>query len=475
MKRTKVVCTLGPASTSRETVAAMIEAGMDVARLNFSHGEREEHGAALELVRDVAAEADRRVAVLQDLAGPKTRIGRIAEGQVVLRAGDAFVLTARDVPGDEREVSLTYPELPRDLSAGDRLLLADGTIELRADEVTDEDIKTTVVVGGPLSSHKGINLPERSINAPVLSEKDREDLEYGLGIGVDYVALSFVRRADDIAQARRMIDDAGSPAGLIAKIEKHEAVVDIEAIIDAVDGIMIARGDLGVEIPVETVPREQKRIIEMTNRAGKPVITATQMLTSMVTSPQPTRAEVSDVANAIIDGSDAVMLSEETAVGNHPAAAVAVLSKVAFAQEEVFPYEEWTARMAEGADMNPDEAVAHSACRIAEEIGAAAIITFTKSGSTTRLVAKYRPEQPILAMTPDEATVRKLALVWGAVPILTGPADDADRIEEEAIELAMKSGHVRPGDTVIITAGLPFYVPGTTNLIKIATAGGGTA
>jgi pyruvate kinase len=472
MKRTKIVCTLGPASSSRETIAAMIDAGMDVARLNFSHGERGEHGRALEVVRAAATEAGRSVAVLQDLAGPKTRIGPVEAGQIVLRAGSPFVLTARDVPGDEHEVSLTYTDLPKDVSPGDRLLLADGTIELRAEEVSDSDIRTTVVVGGPLSSHKGINLPDRTIGAPILSEKDREDLAFGLSIGVDYVALSFVRSADDVMEARRIIEDSGSPAGLIAKIEKHEAVLAIDEIIELVDGVMIARGDLGVEVPVETVPTIQKRIIEKTNRAGKPVITATQMLTSMVTSPQPTRAEVSDAANAIIDGSDAVMLSEETAVGLYPAAAVAVLSRVADAQERVFPYEHWTALMAEGAEMSADEAVAHSACRIAEEIGARAIITFTRSGSTTRLVAKYRPAQPILAMTPDRSTAGRLALVWGAVPLLTGPAGDADAMEREAMRLALERGHVGEGDVVVITAGLPFYVPGTTNLIKIATVGG---
>ena len=471
MKRTKVVCTLGPASTSRETIAALIGAGMDVARLNFSHGKRESHGDALDLVRSVAAELGRRVAVLQDLAGPKTRVGAIAGGQVILRAGEPFVLTSRDVPGDASAASLTYRDLPNDVAAGDRLLLADGSIELRAEEVTGEDIRTTVVVGGPLSSHKGINLPDRSIKAPILSEKDRADLAYGLERGVDYVALSFVRSADDVKEARTIIDESGSQAGLIAKIEKHEAVENVDSIIELVDGVMIARGDLGVEIPVETVPTVQKRIIEKVNRAGKPVITATQMLTSMVTSPQPTRAEVSDVANAIIDGTDAVMLSEETAVGEHPAGAVAVLSKVAGAQEAVFPYEEWTARLAESADMSPEEAVAHSACRIAEEIDAAAIITFTKSGSTTRLVSKYRPEQPILAMTPDEGTARRLALVWGAVPILTGPASDVDRMERDAVEHAVSGGYARPGDTLVITAGLPLYVPGTTNLIRIATAG----
>jgi pyruvate kinase len=475
MKRTKVVCTLGPASSSRETIAAMIEAGMDVARLNFSHGEREDHGSALELVRSVAADLGRNVAVLQDLAGPKTRIGPIREGQVVLRAGHRFVLTARDVPGDEHEASLTYTDLPKDVAAGDRLLLADGTIELRAEDVTDRDIATRVVVGGPLSSHKGINLPDRSIGAPILSEKDRLDLAFGLEAGVDYVALSFVRTADDVREARELIDHHEGTAKLIAKIEKHEAVDNIDAIIELVDGVMVARGDLGVEIPVEDVPTVQKRVIEKANRAGKSVITATQMLTSMVTSPQPTRAEVSDVANAILDGTDAVMLSEETAVGSHPAAAVAVLSKVAAAQERVFPYTAWTRRMAEGSDMSPDEAVAHSACRIAEEIDAAAIITFTKSGSTTRLVAKYRPEQPILAMTPDETTVRRLALVWGAVPILTGRADDAGDIEQEALDLALESGLVKPGDRVLITAGLPVYVPGTTNLIKIASAEGRTS
>ena len=448
-------------------VERLMDAGMDVARLNFSHGTREEHGRVIGDIREIADRVGRPVAILQDLAGPKIRTGPIAEGTVALESGRTITLTSRDVPGDADEVSVTYRDLPKDVRAGDILLLSDGALELIVEETTDEDIRCRVVVGGPLSSHKGINLPTRSIRASILSAKDRADLAFGLAQDVDYVALSFVRTVQDVEHARGFIRESGHDVPIIAKIEKHEALQQIDEILELVDGLMVARGDLGVEIPIEQVPRVQKMLIEKANWAGKPVITATQMLRSMVDNPRPTRAEVTDVANAILDGSDAVMLSEESAVGNYPLQAVQIMSRVAMSTETSFPFRAWTSKFGEHPSLSPQEAVAHSACRLAEAVGASAIVVCTQSGSTARLVAKYRPAQPVLAMTPDEITYRRLALVWGAAAIQMPPSESEDEMEQRAIGLALRSGHVQRGETIVITAGLPLNVPGTTNLIRV--------
>ncbi len=455
MRMTKIVCTIGPASRNPDTLEKLMRAGMNVARLNFSHGTQGEKARTMADIRSIARRLDLPVAILQDLAGPKIRTGAIPGGPVTLESGNAFVLTNRDVPGSDREVSLTYRALPRDVKKGDSILLNDGAIELTVEEAGERDIRCRVVVGGELSSHKGINLPGRSVGAGILTAKDRGDLAFGLEQGVDYVALSFVRSAKDVAAARRVMKRLKRSAPVIAKIEKHEALQNIDEIVEAVDGVMVARGDLGVEIPIEDVPRMQKMIIGKANRAGKPVITATQMLKSMVDSPRPTRAEVADVANAILDGSDAVMLSEETAMGRYPVQAVAMMSKVACSAEKMFPFRAWTAKFAEAEMAEPQEAVAHAACRLAEDIGAAAVITCTQSGSTTRRVAKYRPFQPILAMTPDKNTLRALALVWGAVPILMGPAADVSEMERAAVRLALERKHVKRGDRIVMTAGVP--------------------
>jgi pyruvate kinase len=410
------------------------------------------------------------LAILQDIAGPKIRTGPIAAGEVVLTEGAKITLTARDVPGDAHEVGLTYKELPSSVRAGDHLMLADGRLELEVEGVAAEDIHCTVLTGGPLTSHKGINLPGRSINAPILTEKDERDLAFGLEQSVDYVALSFVRTAHDIRTVRNLVEKHGSSVPLIAKIEKHEALDNIDEIVPLVDGLMVARGDLGVEIPIEQVPRAQKMLIEKANEAAIPVITATQMLVSMVENPRPTRAEVTDVANAILDGTDAVMLSEETAIGKHPVAAVEVMTRVAADIEEVFPYDQWTRKYDENAELSFEEAVARAACTMADDIGAAAIITCTQSGSTTLNVAKYRPQQILLAMTPDAETRRRLALIWGAISEIITSEDDASQIERNAITAALQAGHIKPGQPVVVTAGIPFHVRGTTNLIKVATA-----
>lgn len=471
MTKTKIICTIGPASRSPEVLEKLIQAGMNVCRLNFSHGSHDEHAALIGHIRAASAKLAVPVAILQDLAGPKIRTGAVAGGgTVTLHAGRRLVLTNRDVPGDAGEVGLTYPDLPLNVRAGDTILLADGAMQLKVESTTDTDVTCVVEVGGELGSHKGINLPGRSINAPILSDKDKADLDFGLAQGVDWIALSFVRTAHDVETVKRRIAAADRDTPLIAKIEKFEALDNIDEIIAAADGIMVARGDLGVEIPLERVPRAQKMLIAKTNAAAKPVITATQMLKSMVDSPRPTRAEVTDVANAIYDGTDAIMLSEETAVGRHPVRAVEVMTRVAADVEGAFDYDGWLGRCEGASKLSFSAAVAHTAVEMARDIRAAAIITCTTSGSTTRLVARYRPAQVLLAVTPHERTALRLALVHGAVPVVVDVAGDAQEMEKVAVAAALQGGFVKPGQPVVITAGLPFHVAGTTNLIKVATA-----
>jgi pyruvate kinase len=472
MTRTKIVATIGPSSREREVLARLMTAGLDVARLNFSHGSHEEHAEVLRGVREESERLGVTVAVLQDLSGPKIRTGPMAADGVELADGQTFTLTNRDVPGDDQEVGITWPDLPRTVSHGDRLLLADGALELRVESTSETDIRCTVVVGGPLTSHKGINLPERSISAPILTDKDRADLAFGLDQGVDLVAVSFVRTAHDIETVRALCRDHGrGDVPLIAKIEKHEALANIDAIIAEADGIMVARGDLGVEIPIEKVPRAQKMLIRKANAAGKPVITATQMLKSMVSSPRPTRAEATDVANAILDGTDAIMLSEETAVGQYPVEAVATMQKLAADVEADFPHAEWMTRFpCRAGHCTVEEAVSQAAVELAEDVGATAVISCTLGGTTARMVAKRRPQPTVLAVTPDPATARQLALLWGVRPLLIEPHDDFDHIERAAVTRALQEGTVQPGEAVVITAGLPFNQRGLTNLIKIAMA-----
>jgi len=468
MRKTKIVCTIGPVSNSPEILEQLMRAGMNVARLNFSHGTLEDHGKTINKIRRIADELDRPVAILQDLAGPKIRIGEIKDSPITLEPEATFTITNRQVPGDKNEVSVNYHDLPQDVNSGDTLLLSDGALEMEVIETNDQDIKCRVIVGGTLSSRKGITLTTGTINAPIMADKDRSDLAFGIEQGVDYVALSFVRNAKDVLEVRKFMEERGSAIPLIAKIEKHEALQNIDEIIKVVDGIMVARGDLGVETPLEKIPRVQKMLIEKANQASKPAIAATQMLLSMVNSPRPTRAEVTDVANAIFDGASGVMLSEESAAGKYPVKAVEIMSKIAEDAESGFNYDVWIQRLGvKNLKDRPDEGVSLGARNLAENIQAGHIVTFTHSGSTARLVSKYRPRQSILAVTPMEETYRRLALIWGVIPILVESAKDIDDMMDKAYTAVLNAGLVKRGETVVITAGIPVGEPGNTNLINV--------
>ena len=474
MKRTKIVCTIGPASNTEPMIEKLIRAGMNVARLNFSHGTHEEHGEVIRIIRSVAARLQEPVAILQDIAGPKIRIGAIADGPITLTPGSRFVLTARDVPGNQDEVSVNYREMPRFVQPGDSLLLADGMLELTVEKITGEDIECRVITGGSLNSRKGINLPTRSTGIPILTDKDRADLQFGLDNGVDYIALSFVRTADDVRLVREIVLGHGSDTPIIAKIEKPEALTNLDAILNEVDAIMVARGDLGVELPFERVPLAQKDIIARANLACKPVITATQMLESMVSSPRPTRAEVNDVANAILDGTDAVMLSEESAMGQYPVQAVEAMTRIANDVERQFPYKTWALRHEPAAGGDIEHSISHAACEMAESLDVAAIVATTTTGLTARHVARFRPLRPLLAPTPVEKTYRRLALVWGVLPVLMPPAAQTDQMIRLAFERLVEQGYLQTGQQVIVTAGIPCSIPGKTNFVAVLEVKPGT-
>lgn len=448
-------------------LAALMDAGMNVARLNFSHGTHNEHRVRITRLREIANQKKCPLAILQDLSGPKLRTGLMA-APVILQSGDTFILTNRDVPGDAREVSVTYHDLPAQVNVGETILLADGTIQLHVLDKNATDLRCRVIDGGPLSSHKGINLPQTSLSIPALTAKDQADLEFGLAAGVDFVALSFVRQPSDIQLVKDAMRAQNRFAPIIAKIEKHEALQKIDALIDAADGIMIARGDLAVETPLERVPLVQKNVIKKCNRAGKPVITATQMLKSMVDEPRPTRAEANDVANAVLDGTDAVMLSEETAMGQYPLEAVQVMSKILQTTESELKPRDWLQTEIHQGKIAVAAAVSHAAVTIAQDLLVAAIVTPTRSGATAKMVARYRPRAPIVALCHRPETYRTLALIWGVQPIaLDEDLDNSDALIARCKAEALAHGFVAKGDTVLITAGLPPGAQSMTNLIKV--------
>ena len=467
-RKTKIVCTIGPASESPHILEALIQAGMNVARLNFSHGTQEEHLKKIQALRKIADRRKQPVAILQDLAGPKIRVGKVKEGGVELKQGEKFLLTGREILGDEREVSVSYPSLPEEVRPGDTILLADGTIALEVLGSDGKDIECRVVMGGMLTSQKGVNFPTRSILASAFTEKDREDLLFGIRHGVDLVSLSYVRNREDIETVKSLLKRESTPLPVIAKIERKEVLDHIDEILLASDGIMVARGDLGVETPLERVPLLQKMLIQKANALGKPVITATQMLKSMVDHSTPTRAEVTDVVNAIYDGTDAVMLSEETAVGRFPVEAVQMMGKIALAAEEEFPHDRFL-KIGIHGEADLPEAISHAASFLAEEVKAVAIVTPTESGSTARWVSRLRPRQPILAPSRHLSTVRELNLCWGVHPVLIPNWKDTDEMFERSRRIPRELGMAARGDRIVIIAGVPISVPGTTNLIKVET------
>jgi pyruvate kinase len=473
--RVRIIATLGPASSSEETVSQMIQAGMDVARLNFSHGTHEDHARNIRMVRALSERAGRPIAILQDLQGVKIRTGELHDHQAVLREGQSFTLTARSVPGDEQEVSVTWAPLPQNVRPDDLLLLDDGRIRLRVDRVRDADIYTRVEQGGILMPHKGINLPGVRLSVSALTEKDKEDLAFGLQQDVDAVAISFIRKPEDIEEVREFIlrtDPSKANLPLIAKLERREALDQLDGILDAADGVMVARGDLGVETALQDVPVIQKQIIESANKKSKMVITATQMLESMIVNPQPTRAEASDVANAVFDGSDAVMLSGETAVGAHPVETIKMMATILLEAEDHL--EEWGRWQgyASGGHKDHPTALAHVAAELAMDRKVAAIAVFTQLGRSARLMSKARPRAPILAFTPNPATYRRLSLYWGVIPALVPEAESVEKMLAHVEAELLHSGPIHPGEQVILVASLPMELHGPPNFLLLHTVGG---
>jgi pyruvate kinase len=470
-RRTKIVCTLGPATASRDIIRGLIEAGMDVARLNFSHGTHDDHRAMIRLVRDESARAGRMVPILQDLQGPKIRLGDIDQGSALIHKGQELVLTTEPLAVSTAERAyVSYESLPEDVEPGGRILIDDGLIELKVKEVNGSDVKTEVVVGGLLRTKKGVNLPHIHTSRPSMTEKDIHDLEFGLANNVDFIALSFVRTGGDVDALLDRVRESGREVGIIAKIEKPEAVDHFDEILDRVDGIMIARGDLGIEMPMQQVPIVQKQIIRKCLAAAKPVITATQMLESMIENPRPTRAEASDVANAVLDGSDAVMLSGETAAGKYPVRTVEAMAEIIqTAEQNRRLLGSWqVASEAEEGAGHITQAISYTAVQLAEEVGAVAIACLTHSGSTARAIARHRPAMPVIAFTDNQRVVGQLALLWGTrgigVPFQHHTDDGIGTVRRGLTE----QGIAQPGDVIIITAGLPLPAKGTTNMVHVS-------
>ena len=467
-RRAKIVCTLGPATHTPEAVLALVRAGMDVARLNFSHGTREDHAQIYANVRQASEKSGRAVGILVDLQGPKIRLGCFAAGPVTLVADATFTITTEPADGNVSLACTTYEALARDVHAGDSLLIDDGNVKLRVEETDGTRVRCTVIEGGVISDHKGINLPGVRVSAPSMSEKDVEDLRFALGLGADMVALSFVRTADDVLQVHAIMDEAGVRLPVIAKIEKPEAVENLEAIIGAFDALMVARGDLGVEIPLEQVPLVQKHAIRLARASAKPVIVATQMLESMITHSRPTRAEASDVANAVLDGADALMLSGETSVGAHPIEVVETMARIIMASEA----QALTAIA--GVSMRREsrgDAIAAAAVRIAEDIGARALVAFTASGTTARAVSSHRDPMTLLAFTSDPAVRNRLALQWGVETFVVPFASDTEDMVHQVSRTLREIGRGKPGDYLVIVASTHRGRSGSTNLIRVHQLG----
>ena len=471
MRKTKIVCTIGPATDDENILREMMKNGMDVARFNFSHSEHEVHKKRFEQVCRLRDELGLNIATLLDTKGPEVRLKTFEQGSTVIKDGDTFTLTTREVAGTSEICSITFANLPKDVSVGTAILIDDGAIELCAESVNSTDIVCRVVRGGKISDHKGINVPDVNLSMPYISDADMKDLEFGAKMGFDYIAASFVRTGADVIYLRKFTQSLGwfGPR-IIAKIENAQGVENIDEILEAADGIMVARGDMGVEIPFEKIPAIQKELIKKAYNAGKNVITATQMLESMISNARPTRAEITDVANAIYDGSSAIMLSGETAAGKYPVEAVKTMSRIAETTEGAIDYIGRFKKHADDLDPTITDAIAHASVTTAHDLKAAAILTVTKSGSTARTLSKFRPNCPIIALTTDETTCHQLNLSWGVKPGLMSEKTSTDELIEHAVAVSLEKGYLSKGDLVVVTAGVPLGISGTTNLLKVEKA-----
>ncbi|MBA9087413.1 pyruvate kinase [Fontibacillus solani] len=468
MRKTKIVCTIGPSSESLENIKKLILAGMNVARLNFSHGDFEEHGGRIKNIRQASEELGKSVAILLDTKGPEIRTGKLKEEPIELEQDQFITLTTEEILGDKDRISVTYVDLPGDVEVGSTILIDDGLIGLTVVEVQGTEIKCRIINGGTIKSKKGVNVPGVKISLPGITEKDANDIKFGIESGIDFIAASFVRKASDVLEIRQLLEKHNAAhIQIISKIENQQGIDNLDEILEVSDGLMVARGDLGVEIPAEDVPLAQKRMIEKCNIAGKPVITATQMLDSMQRNPRPTRAEASDVANAIFDGTDAIMLSGETAAGKYPVESVETMSRIAEKAESALEYREIFIKQSNAQQTTVTEAISQAVANSALELNAKAIITSTETGYTARMVSKYRPKAPIIAVTTEDQTMRRLALNWGVTPVKGTLAASTDEMFDYAMKGGLDSGLVKEGDLVVITAGVPLGRSGSTNLIKI--------
>ena len=470
-KKTKIVCTLGPSSDTPEIIEALLENGMNVARFNFSHGTHEEQRGRILKLREVAERLGSPVAYLLDTKGPEMRLGKFADKKVLLEEGKQFIITGRDVEGTADICSVTHKNLPHEVAPGNRILLSDGLVELLVERVDGEDIITTILNTGEVSTGKRVAVPDVAVQMPFLSEKDIADIKFGVEMDMDFIAASFVQRASDILAIRRVLEDVGGDMQIIAKIENAEGVRNIDSILRVADGVMVARGDLGVEIPTEEVPVIQKMLIQKCNQAGKPVITATQMLESMIVNPRPTRAEASDIANAIMDGTDAIMLSGETAAGKYPIEAVKMMNKIAVHTEQNLNYEKLFLTKGIATNISSTNAISHATVQVAQELHAAAILTVSASGYTPRMISKYRPNAPIICVTPYQKTRRRVQLLRGVKTLLGHFCKNSDEMVGNGVDSAVEAGAVKEGDLVVITAGVPVGISGTTNMIRVQVIG----
>lgn len=467
-RKTKIVCTIGPASESREILSQLIDKGMNVARLNFSHGSHPEHEKRILLVQELRQEKKLPIAVMLDTKGPEIRLGCFQDGQAVLENNGSFILTTRSILGNSTIASISYDQLPQDVSVGTKILLDDGLLELRVEKIEDTDIHCRIINGGMVSDRKGVNVPEVHLSLPFISDKDKADILFGIKHKVDFIAASFTRSAEDILKIRHLLaENGGEFIKIIAKIENAEGVDNIDEILDAADGVMVARGDMGVEIPFEEVPILQKMIIKKALRKGRHTITATQMLDSMTKNPRPTRAEATDVANAIYDGTSAIMLSGETAAGKYPVEAVETMSKIAICTENSISYQRRFGRLENSTGLGVTEAISHATCTVAHDLNAKAIITVTRSGQTARMISKYRPYIPIISCTTDDIVYQQLSLSWGVTPLLCEYRSTTESLFDHAVSTAKEAGFVTAGDVVVMTGGAPIGVPGTTNLLRV--------